>query len=275
MTSAVRADTLTDEGTAAGLQCTGSAVNDSGIVAGSCLNSSGVRSVFVSLTPGSETVLPPLVAGRNCATIAITHAGLVIGSCQDATGRNQAVIWQATQPSAAPRVLNPSGGVEMNASGGIVGQYLSADDVSLPFYWNPDANDVQAIPALGSGAPGAVTGISDTAVVMGNSETDTGAIHAFKWTEAGGMTDLGTLAGGSSSSISMLSSNGCFAAGTSEIAGHADHAFTDTLCTSSSAKRSISSLAPSTTGLATDLKPIRIIGVKQLEEWLRLLSANI
>ncbi|WP_206996161.1 hypothetical protein [Trinickia mobilis] len=117
-TSFVRADTLTDEGTAAGLQCDGSAVNDSGIVAGSCLSTAGVQTAFVANAPGTETVLPPLVAGRDCAPLAITNAGLVIGSCEDASGRNQTVTWQANQPSAAPLVLNSSGGVATVVLGG-------------------------------------------------------------------------------------------------------------------------------------------------------------
>jgi len=382
----VQADTLTDEGTAAGLQCSGNAVNDSGVVVGSCLNTTGVPTAFVASTAGSETVLPPLVAGQACVANAITNTGTIIGGCGDATGRTQTVTWLASQPTTAPSVLaslggigtiplggnhqgavvgasvngtliatpvlwpagqttpvalpgpgllglgntncvaldaapgsgtappiigvcpdgsgrpapviwNPTGllgayvasmlpapansvscvatrvngasqvlgtcdfgpgvgpktvrwssatgpaavltavngsprnvGVSMNANGAIIGQYLSADEVSLAFYWNPDANDVQAIPALSSGASAAVTTISDTSVVMGSSETDSGTGHAFKWTAAGGVVDLGTLTGGSNSSVSMISSNGCFATGDSEVVGHADHAFSDTLC---------------------------------------------
>jgi len=419
----VLADTLIDEGTVAGLQCSGNAVNDSGVVVGSCLNTTGTRTAFVALTAGSETVLPPLVAGQDCDTSAITNGGVVIGSCLDAQGRTQAVSWLAGQPSNAPVLLaaaagvstavlggnhqgafvgvslngtltgtpvlwqagqtnpialpgpgllglgntncvaldaapgsgsapaivgvcpdgnglpvpvywtptgllgayvasvlpkpansvacaatatnaagqvmgtcdfgpavglktvrwpNASGapavltavagnarnaGVAMNASGLIVGQYLSASDVPLPYYWNPDTNDVQAIPSLSSGGPATVTTISDTSVVMGNSETDAGTTHAFTWTTTGGSVDLGTLTGGSNSSASMISNNGCFAAGSSEIAGHAGHAFADTLCASSSAQRSISKLASSTLE-ALSFTLTRHTFVNSVHQWL-------
>ena len=43
-------------------------------------------------------------------------------------------------------------------------------------------------------------GLNDAGQVVGRSTTSTGASHAFVWTQSGGMVDLGTLGGTSSTS---------------------------------------------------------------------------
>ncbi|WP_206996159.1 hypothetical protein [Trinickia mobilis] len=202
----------------------------------------GLLGAYVASVPG------PPANSVSCAASQINATGQILGTCDFGSGIGTKTVRWPSANGAAVVLSSVAGsprsvGVEMNASGAIVGQYLSAGDVSLPFYWNPDANVVQAIPALASGAAAAVSGISDTGVVMGDSEIDAGTSHAFKWTAASGVTDLGTLAGGNNSSVSMTSNNGCFATGNSEVAGHANHAFADSLCVPSSAERAISTLA--------------------------------
>src|SRR5262249_1877814 len=66
--------------------------------------------------------------------------------------------------------------------------------------------------------------INNNGVVVGESRVAGGASHAFLWTQATGMTDLGTLPGGSVSLAFGINSNGVVV-GTSSIAGGGLHAF--------------------------------------------------
>lgn len=65
---------------------------------------------------------------------------------------------------------------------------------------------------------------SDGTVVVGISTFESGASHGFRWTQAGGMTDLGTL-GGWNSSVSGVSADGSAVIGESLTGNSATHAF--------------------------------------------------
>ena len=45
------------------------------------------------------------------------------------------------------------------------------------------------------GASSGAEAVNDSGQVVGGSQTASGANHAFLWTQAGGMVDLGTLGG--------------------------------------------------------------------------------
>lgn len=106
--------------------------------------------------------------------------------------------WTAT---GGMRTLGGSGLVFNTAVSGDgsfwVGSVIN-DDTATAF--RDTSNDSINLGHLGTGTRSFATGISaDGSVVVGGSSinTETGAVHAFRWTEAGGMVDLSTLSGSS------------------------------------------------------------------------------
>jgi len=177
----------------------------------------------------SATALPLPVSAQYCDATAINAAGQVLGGCDfGASVGHKTVRWAAN--GGAPIVLSSvngfsrSHGIDMNANGQITGNYVGTNDIVTGFYWNPDTSTITAIPPLSVGASGEAVAISDTGVVIGNSEVGGGQSHPFEWTLATGTVDDGVLSGGSNAAVAALSKNGCFAAGSSEIAGHISHA---------------------------------------------------
>jgi probable HAF family extracellular repeat protein len=60
---------------------------------------------------------------------------------------------------------------------------------------------------------------ADGAVVVGRMTNSAGWYRAFRWTEAGGMEDLGTLPGGTSSEAFGVSADGSIVVGSSDAGG--------------------------------------------------------
>ena len=52
------------------------------------------------------------------------------------------------------------------------------------------------------------TAVNDSGQVVGRAETSSGDVHAFSWTHAGGMVDLGTLVGGKESEATAVNASG-------------------------------------------------------------------
>lgn len=80
------------------------------------------------------------------------------------------------------------------------------------------ADGGDTIEYLDSVIEGAGRGVSDNGVVVGNAKFDGTNTHAFRWTAAGGMVDLGTL-GGAESNCSYVSSDGSVVAGNARDTG--------------------------------------------------------
>lgn len=69
---------------------------------------------------------------------------------------------------------------------------------------------------LGGGKSSALDVSADGAVVVGESQNADGALRAFRWTAAGGMTDLGVLTGANGASASGVSADGNVVVGTAK-----------------------------------------------------------
>jgi hypothetical protein len=136
-----QAATLVSEGHAAGAQCVGTDVNDSGVVVGACApnNATGPVAPWVAVTTGTEISLPVLAAGQACVAAGIDNTGVITGACTDAADKTVAVRWSAGSPGSGPTTLSPLSGVlgigtdvasvptGYNQSGATIGQSISAN----------------------------------------------------------------------------------------------------------------------------------------------------
>ncbi|MBT2749999.1 MULTISPECIES: hypothetical protein [unclassified Lysobacter] len=169
--------------------------------------------------------LRPLAPDSSCAAIAINDSGQVAGHCESAANDLAAVRWESDGTMLA--VLNRVEGVfpqqlqviDMNASGRIVGQYLTASGRTSAFVWMPVENpDLEAAADLGNlgGFSTSVTAIADNNAAIGSAQDDVGAIRAV----IGGATliDLGTLPGGLASQAIAISDSGRHLVGISQNA---------------------------------------------------------
>jgi probable HAF family extracellular repeat protein len=192
VTSSARA-TLVDEGTLSGLQCSGSGVNNSGQVAGTCTNGVGVNVAFVALTPGSEQSLPPLTTGRNCSASIILNNGIIEGSCVDANAVPRPVVW--LPPYSSATILPPlagaikSGTTAINQNGVSVGVSIDSTATALPVIWlTNSAATPLPVGLLGLASTNcSPSDLSDTSgsaqpIVVGNCPNGSGTSTPLKWT---------------------------------------------------------------------------------------------
>ncbi|HWX01854.1 HAF repeat-containing protein [Collimonas sp.] len=184
---------LVDEGTLSGLQCSGSGVNDSANVVGTCTNGVGVNVAFVALTPGTEQSLPPLTTGRNCSAGMILNNGIIEGSCVDANAVPRPVVW--LPPYSSATILPPlagavrSGTTAINQNGVSAGVSIDATATALPVIWLTNSG-ATALPVglLGLASTNcSPSDLSDTSgsaqpIVVGNCPNGNGTSTPVKWT---------------------------------------------------------------------------------------------
>ena len=124
---------------------------------------------------------------------------------------------QTLSGTAVPR----NGGVDMNATGQIVGNYLASGGFTLPYCWDPTATGTAGVSltALPGGSRAGARAIGNNGEVVGTSETASGNSHAFHSLMCVAPTDDGTLTGGNNSGASGISPGGMEEVGESEITG--------------------------------------------------------
>lgn len=173
-TTSAHAQTLTSEGNAAGAQCVGNDVNDSGIEVGTCTpgNQTGPSVAWVALTAGTQTPLPPLVTGQSCTAGGITNDGEITGSCINANDVPIAVTWNAATPANAPVERAPLGGllglgadVRSQATG-----YNQKDNV-IGVSVNGSGNGTSVVWVDGSSTPIAVSTQGDNCAAVDVNDT--------------------------------------------------------------------------------------------------------
>lgn len=170
---------------------------------------------------GALKALPTLPGGNNAEALWINSRGQVVGvsengvpdSCAGATPsqilRFQAVIWE---PDGKVRQLTPLNGdtvafgFGINEKGQAVGSSGLCSNTALPPFtngpqaahavlWEKDGTPVDLGGLVKGGAINIPGGINDRGEVAGGSQSSSGAPHAFLWTKARGMQDLGTISG--------------------------------------------------------------------------------
>jgi probable HAF family extracellular repeat protein len=186
-----------------GTQATGTAISNSGVVAGfGFLNGrDGPFHAFV-LTRATGFVDLALGGGSFSGLTAINARGDVVGFSDSATNSaSHAFLWTSRDGIQDLGTLDDSPGSTSTANaindhGVVVGESTirTSDGVFLhAFMWTPHAGMVD-LGTLG-GSTSSAQGVSDDDVVVGFSHTKNEENHAFVWTRQTRMVDIGTEGG--------------------------------------------------------------------------------
>ncbi|SNB47976.1 Ig-like domain-containing protein [Geobacter sp. DSM 9736] len=135
------------------------------------------------------------LGGNKSSAVALNDAGIVVGQSDTATGENHAFFWK-------DGVMTDMGAfdvVAVNEAGQVIGTRGGRS-----YFWEKGA--LSDLGTLG-GPTATARAINDSGAVVGESETETGLIHAFLWTK-GVMTDLETLDGDTASGAYDINNSG-------------------------------------------------------------------
>lgn len=156
-------------------------------------------------------------ATDNTAAATVSVAGLVTGvasgsatitaTSEGRSGTAQVTVIVGTVTDLGTLGGPSSEGIGINGTGQVVGRSLTASGYTHPFLWTL-AGGMRDLGTLGGDCVSyscswigilpiliGAAAINGTGQVVGSSVTATGETHAFLWTQAGGMQDLGTLLG--------------------------------------------------------------------------------
>jgi probable HAF family extracellular repeat protein len=210
------------------------AINNRGQVVGTSHNASGQYHAFLWTREGKAKDLGTL-GGQTSGALAINNLGQIVGVSQMANGSSHAFLWTQEQGmqdlmtlthQSCPNCASTAYGI--NDDGVIVGQLSGNLDAHFTFAYvwkNGYGKSLGDLGGTGLNRGSVALGINYSGQVVGLALTSSGDQHAFLWTEAGGMQDLGTLSGGSASEATGINSLGQVV-GWSLVTGLGDtHAF--------------------------------------------------
>jgi uncharacterized repeat protein (TIGR02543 family) len=173
-----------------------------------------------------------MAAGR-CINDANYVVGVNLGTPPDFGGdttHNHGFLWQAggSLIDLGSTTANPSdlsGAYAINAGGHIVGNWSPSSDPNIPHAFLRWSNGVVTnLGALG-GSESFAWDINDSNQVVGKAKDSSGKVHAFLWSPAGGMTDLGFLPGYDASSEALAINNSGQVVGISTSGEGTGHSF--------------------------------------------------
>lgn len=218
-------DGITDLGTLGGTFSSGDGVSANGtVVVGTSTIAVNTYRAYRWTSSGMVN-LGTLGGAYSDANGVSANGSVVVGTSATANGAYRAYRWINNVMTD----LGTLGGLEsaayrVSANGAVVvGEADTNDGVKHAYRWtNNVMTDLGTLGGNSSAAWGAST---DGAVVVGHSDiTGNASMHAFRWTQAGGMADLGSL-GGTYSYAYGVSADGAVVVGEAETAGGAAHAF--------------------------------------------------
>lgn len=168
------------------------AINDSGQAVGFSSGPTGVRAV-VWARAGAIKELPGLPGSNSSRALAIDAQGNAAGVSDTATGP-RAVFWRggSVQDLGTLPGHDVSEALGINNSGDIVGSSGDPETQQRRAVLWASGAAIQDLGTLPGGKSSRALGISNRGEVVGTSGTNNG-IHAFLWTQQGGMQDLNDL----------------------------------------------------------------------------------
>ena len=164
--------------------------------------------------------------GGLSAGYGINASGQAVGSAPNSSGYTQSFLWNGSTMQALPTLGSAQNGYAkaIDNAGNVVGT-SPLSGAREAYLWV--AGTTFSLGMLSGGSFSMANAITPTnGLIAGSADTSLGATHAVLWTapNAGGMQDLGTLAGGTNSYGMAVNSSGSVA-GSSTVAGGATHAF--------------------------------------------------
>ena len=162
----------------------------------------------------------PLVSIAGASVTGLPFVGVAINDAGQVAGTQNPGVHPLDQPPARAMLYTPGVGVQdlgtlggtrseayaLNELGQVVGYSTTAYGVLHAFLWTPGVG-MQDLGALAGGLGSVARGINDRGEVVGQrtlpypTTTRNPETHAFLWTPAGGMQDIGALGGELTSSV--------------------------------------------------------------------------
>jgi probable HAF family extracellular repeat protein len=206
---------MVDLGTLGGTQSDASAVNENGQVVGLSFHQLGANSVFdrhaFSWTAGGGMIDLGTLGGTLSDARAVNENGQIVGFSTLANGEGRAFSWTEAGGMVDLGTLggNYSSAMAINDHGMVVGVSSKANGVMHAFSWTAaggmvDLGTLSGTDPLNSDFGSQALAVNNKGQVVGDSITANGQAHAFSWTAAGGMVDLGTLDGTSSRAAGLF-----------------------------------------------------------------------
>ena len=167
------------------------AINDPGKAVGYSSGPTGVRAV-VWTSAGAIQALPVLAGSDSSRGLAINDGGDVVGVSDTPSGP-RGVLWEgdAVQDLGTLPGHGASEALSINNLGDIIGSSGDPEDQHRAVLWTP-GGAIQDLGTLPDGTSSRALAINDRREVVGIAEARAG-VHAFLWTEQGGMQDLNEL----------------------------------------------------------------------------------